>query len=322
MPRQGSAQEKTIRIATFESGLGRKGPGIMMRDVTREEDQAAAALDVIANVDADVILLGDIDWDIEGRGLGAIQDALAARGANYPYSVARKPNSGIPSGYDLDGNGRSHEARDALGYGRFTGDSGLALLSRIPLGPVSDHGAVPWDAPAGLVPERVTLPVATTAQWVVPLAETGITLVTLAAGTPVFDGPEDRNGHRNAAELALSTRLAEASPLPILLGRANLDPVDGDGQLEAIRALLSHPGWFDPEPRGHGGGGAGHLGDPALDTAAWDGPGPLRVDYILPARGLVVMDAGVLWPPAEDPLLKTVEQAGAGRAVWVDIALP
>ena len=291
----------------------------MLRDLMRGEAQAEAALAVIAAVDADVILLGDVDWDAGGAGLAGLQAALAVRGAAYPHAVALAPNAGIPSGADLDGDGRTDGARDALGYGRFTGDSGLALLSRRPLGPVQDHSATPWDAD-DLLPGGVTQPVATVAQWVVPVA--GVQIVTLAAGPPVFDGPEDRNGHRNAAELALARTLAEAQAVPVLLGRANLDPVDGEGRRAAIAALLDHPAWVDPRPRGQGGGGAGHAGDPALDTAAWEGPGPLRVDYVLPSRTLRVVDAGVLWPPEGDPMRAVVEAAGTGRAVWVDLEAP
>ncbi|UWQ21873.1 endonuclease/exonuclease/phosphatase family protein [Jannaschia sp. W003] len=310
----------TLRVATFHSGLGRRGPGLMLRDVLRGEAQAAAALDVIAHVGADVLVLGDVDWDAGGAGLDGIRAGLRARGLDYPHAVHLRPNAGRPSGLDLDGDGRLGEARDALGYGRFTGDSGLAVLSRHPLGAVADHSSVPWDAPRGLLPEGAVVPVATVAQWVVPVA--GLSLVTLAAGPPVFDGPEDRNGLHNAAELALALRLAEAEALPVLAGRANVDPRDGEGRRDALAALLAHPRLRDPEPRGAGGGGAGHRGDPGLDTAAWEGPGPLRVDYVLPARGLRIVAAGVLWPPEGDPLRKTVDAAGTGRAVWVDLALP
>ena len=291
----------------------------MLRDVARGEDQARAALDVIAHVGADVIVLGDIDWDAGGAGLAGIVSALRDRGLDYPHSLALPPNSGVPSGLDLDGNGRLGEGRDSLGYGRFTGDSGLAVLSLHPFGPVADHGAVPWDAD-DLAPDGAWLPVPTIAQWVVPVA--GIDLVTLAAGTPVFDGPEDRNGIRNAAELALARELGEAADIPVLAGRVNIDPNDGQGRQEAIAALLDHPDWVDPRPRGQGGGGEGHRGDPALDTADWEGPGALRVDYVLPSTALRVLDAGVVWPASDDPFLKTVEAAGAGRAVWVDLALP
>ena len=294
----------------------------MLRDLLAGRDgQAEAALDVIAHVDADVILLGDVDWDAGGAGLDALRARLAGHGLDYAHAVALRPNAGVPSGRDVDGDGRLGEAEDALGWGRFTGESGIALLSRFPLGPVEDHTPTPWDAPDGLLPAGVSLPVATVAQWVVPVA--GLSLVTLAAGPPVFDGPEDRNGHRNAAELALARDLAAAADVPVVLGRANVDPVDGEGRRDALRALLDAPFLHDPEPRGRGGGGEGHGGDPALDTAAWwDGPGPLRVDYVLPAAPLAVMGSGVVWPAEDDPFRATAEAAGPGRAVWVDLDVP
>ncbi|WGH80225.1 endonuclease/exonuclease/phosphatase family protein [Jannaschia ovalis] len=298
----------------------------MLRDLASGRDaQAEAALDVIASAAPEVLLLLDIDWDLGGAGLAALRDRLAEHGLDYPHAVALRPNSGLPSGIDLDGNGAADEARDALGYGRFTGDSGLALLSMRPLGPPRDLSGVRWSARSAAVavlPEAAhpVVPLATTAQWVVPMGD--VTLVTMAAGTPVFDGPEDRNGKRTADELAFVAELAGGATLPIVLGRANVDPRDGDGPRAAIRALLGHPALQDPAPRGAGGGGAGHAGDPALDTVAWDGPGPLRVDYVLPARALAVRDAGIVWPAPGDPLAETVAAAGSGRLVWVDIALP
>lgn len=67
-----------------------------------------------------------------------------------------------------------------------------------------------------------------------------------------------------------------------------------------------------------------HRGDPALDTAVFrdDGPGNLRVDYILPDRRLTVLDSGVLWPAPQNPLAEAVESASNHRLVWVDLLLP
>jgi hypothetical protein len=315
-------------LATFHSGLSRKGPGTLLRDLgSGKDDQAEAAMDVIATARADVIVLLDIDWDMDGAALDALAAGLSARGLDYPHRVAPRPNAGVPSGFDLDGDGRTHEARDALGYGRFTGDGGLAILSRRPLGPVIDHGPL-WagvsDVAAELLPEgaEAVVPLATVGQWSVALPDTGIELIPMAAGTPVFDGPEDRNGWRNADELALVARLVDAAARPVVMGRANLDPADGEGRRAALATLLTHPKLVDPAPRGQGGGGAGHRGDPALDTADWEGPGPLRVDYVLPSRDLRITASGVLWPAADDPMRETVEAAGSGRLVWVDVTLP
>ncbi len=303
----------------------------MLRDLVSGKDaQAMAAMDVIAEAGADVLLLTDVDWDLEGKGIAALIRGLGERGIDYPFHIALRPNSGIPSGFDLDGNERLGEGRDALGYGRFTGDSGMALLSRLPLGPVDDRSALLWDgrsdAARTVLPEgaEAVVPLATIGQWIVPVEVGGttLTLLTMNASTPVFDGPEDRNGLRNRDELEYVAELAETVPNPVVLGRGNIDPLDGVADLGAMAALLSHPALQDPEPRGAGGGGEGHRGDPALDTMNWDGPGPLRVDYVLPARTLEVTDAGVIWPAADDPMAGTVEEAGRGRLVWVDIAVP
>jgi hypothetical protein len=86
----------------------------------------------------------------------------------------------------------------------------------------------------------------------------------------------------------------------------------------------------DTRPRSDGGaaaaGGvnAAQKGDPALDTGDWPDdkpPGNLRVDYVLPARGLSVRDSGVLWP-ASGPLAEAALAASAHRLVWVDLDWP
>ncbi|MEM7710632.1 MAG: endonuclease/exonuclease/phosphatase family protein [Pseudomonadota bacterium] len=315
-----------MRLATFHSGLSRKGPGTLVRDLASGKDeQVEAVLAVIAHARPDVLLLLDMDWDHEGLALAMLAAQLGAAGLDYPYLWAPRPNAGRPSGFDLDGNGRSDEARDALGYGRFTGDGGLAILSTAPLGEVVDHGPL-WveasDVAEALLPEGAgaVMPLATVGQWTVPVA--GLTLIPMAAGTPVFDGPEDRNGLRNRDELALVSRLAASADRPVVLGRANLDPADGEGRREALLDLLAHPALQDPAPRGDGGGGEGHLGDPGLDTVSWEGPGPLRVDYVLPPAELEVVGSGVVWPGAEDPFREVVEAAGTGRLVWMDVVVP
>ena len=68
-----------------------------------------------------------------------------------------------------------------------------------------------------------------------------------------------------------------------------------------------------------------------MDTADWheskDGPGNLRVDYVLPSAGLNITGSGVFWPEPEDPLARLVAERNRKRAssdhrlVWVDIAL-
>jgi hypothetical protein len=306
----------------------------MLRDILSGDDpQVAATLAVIAAGGADIVLLQDIDWDAGGATLDALAAALAAAGAEYPHRLALRPNTGVPTGLDLDGDGRSWRARDAQGYGRFTGQGGMALLSRHPLGPVRDFTGFLWaDLPGSSAPDvlpAAALPVlrlATVGAWDVVVEAPGgpLHILALHAGTPVFDGPEDRNGLRNADELGFWRHYldgwAPTGPPFVadrfaLVGTLNLDPDRGEGRREALVALLTHPRLQDPVPS---------RPDGATATADWPEPAPgdLRVDYILPAAGLRVTGAGVLWPGGEDgPLpLSTAAAASDHRLVWVDIA--
>ncbi len=134
----------------------------------------------------------------------------------------------------------------------------------------------------------------------------------MAAGTPVFDGPEDRNGLRNRDELVFVAELAVGADLPLVLGRSNIDPQRGEGYRDAMRALLDLPTLRDAAPQGA----------ERAATVTWESTGPMRVDYVLTPRALNILGAGVVWPEPGDPLLETVEAAGSGRLVWVDVAVP
>ena len=59
----GSATAQTnFTIATYAPEMTRKGPGLLLRDLARGEDQRlSAALDLIATRAADVILLTGVD---------------------------------------------------------------------------------------------------------------------------------------------------------------------------------------------------------------------------------------------------------------------
>jgi len=341
-------------VASFDTELSRAGPGLLLQSIRSGEDaQVEAVVGVIAAVAPDILLLQGIDWDAGGRTLAALGERLAAAGLTYPHRYAPRPNSGLRTGLDLDGDGRRGGWADAQGFGRFTGQGGMALLSRYPLrkGAARDFTALLWaDLPGADLPTADGRPFPSaaaqavqrlpdTGHWDVPVEVPGgvLHLLAFAAAPPVFDGPEDRNGRRNADEirfwrLYLDGRLPWSPPDGpfVILGNANLDPLDGDGRHGAIRALLADPRLSDPRPRGPGGaaaaksqGGvnAAHAGDPALDTADWadDGPGNLRVDYVLPSAGLTVAGAGVLWPGPGRPLAESVAAASRHRLVWVDL---
>ncbi|HHI70657.1 MAG TPA: endonuclease/exonuclease/phosphatase family protein [Rhodobacteraceae bacterium] len=336
----------TYRIATYNTELQRRGPGLLLRDILSGKDaQVLAVADVIKQVSPDVLLLNGFDYDADGIALTAFADLLN----DYPYRFALRPNTGLQTGLDMDGDGRVGGPRDAQGYGRFAGQGGMAILSRYPLDAdhAQDFSALKWAAfPDALLPtvdgKPFPSPQALAAQrlssvghWVVPveLPDGVINLMAFHAGPPVFDGPEDRNGKRNHDEVRFWSMYLDgglgtpsASGPFVILGDANQDPQDGEALKDAIRGLLAHPLVQDPLPksegavvaaREQGGANASHQTDPALDTVDWKddpAPGNLRVDYVLPSKDLQVAGAGVYWPVEGDS-----GAASRHRLVWVDL---
>jgi endonuclease/exonuclease/phosphatase family metal-dependent hydrolase len=167
---------------------------------------------------------------------------------------------------------------------------------------------------------------------------------------PVFDGPEDRNGLRNFDEIRfwldytqpgatdyivddarVSGGIAAGASF-VIAGDFNADPQDGDSVENAIGQLL-HAHWINSDcvpvsqgaeaaSRAQGGVNHGHQGDPAADTADFNDQytGNLRLDYLLPSRGLVVRACGVFWPAKGEAGQQWVEVSDH-RLVWLDIEL-
>lgn len=368
---------ESVRLATFNVALSRQGAGLLAAEIAKGSRQVEAVAEIILRVRPDILLLNEFDRDPGQRALAGFAERLAAgagglEGLEYPFLYQGPVNAGVPSGYDLDGDGRRGGPDDAFGFGRFPGNFGMAVLSRFPIehARIRSFSRFPWAALPGadrpMRPDGTpfhaeaawqALRLSSKGLWDVPVTLPGGAVLHLLAShptPPVFDGPEDRNGRRNADEIRLLTGLIEGAiwltddagvggglrpdELFVVAGDLNADPFDGEARRTAILALLGHPRLQDPQPASRGGaaaaaqGGANvaHEGPAALDTADWrdnGGPGNLRVDYVLPAAGLEVTGAGVFWPPPGHPLARLV--AGAGRPassdhrlVWVDIRPP
>ncbi|WP_198007042.1 endonuclease/exonuclease/phosphatase family protein [Roseobacter sp. CCS2] len=324
-------QADTYRIATFAAPLSRDGPGLLLRDLQRGDDpQIAAITDVITHLDPDVLILTDFDYDQDLIALRAFADRF---NPGYPHLFALRPNAGLATGLDLDGNGRLGDARDAQGYGRFAGDGGMAIMSRFAVldDQVTDISMTLWrDLPGATLPQmdgvsfldpaaQDVLRLSSTAHWIVPIAlpdGAPLSVMAFSATPPVFDGPEDMNGLRNRDELRLWEVVLSGAygPAPdsfVVAGNANLDPQDGDGFSDAMTAFLQNPLLQDALP--------------GQATADWpeDGPGDLRVSYVLPSADWTVSGAGVFWPAPDDPDRALIGDdglaAGPHRIVWVDI---
>ena len=323
------AQSQPLRIATYNVELQRDGPGLLLRDLARGKDpQIAAVLDVIATADADVLAIQNFDYDLTAEAL-----SILAKAADYPHYFALRPNAGMPTGLDMDGDGKLGGPADAQGYGRFSGHGGMAILSRYPIltDSVQDLSDLLWkDVPDALLPVTADGPfpsadalavqrLSTTGHWIVPIdvPKGQFDLMTFHASPPVFDGPEDRNGRRNHDEIRLWQQVLDGdigtAPANrfVIAGDANLDPDDSDGIRSAIDNLLADMRLQDVRPTG----GAG------TDTVDWADPVPgnLRVDYVLPSIHWAVLDSGVMWPAADDPEARTVATTSRHRLVWVDL---
>ena len=313
------------RVATFNTSMFRGGTGDLAAELDGGANpQAQRVAAIIQEVKPHILLLNEFDHDPSGRALRIFQEQYleVPQGERTPITYAssftRPVNTGVPSGMDLDGDRRTDGPGDALGYGAHPGQYGMAVLTTgaILQEQVRTFRSLKWTAmpdhrmPTGFYSEaaQAVLPLSSKSHWDIPIVlGQGLRPVHLLAShptPPVFDGPEDRNGRRNADEIRLWADYVSGDPsragwirddagvvgglggeampdgstrpaLFVIAGDLNADPVDGDTFPGAIQQLLDHPRITDPLPRSAGGDLASteqwganstHKGDPALDT--------------------------------------------------------
>ncbi|GAA2617859.1 endonuclease/exonuclease/phosphatase family protein [Actinomadura fulvescens] len=204
--------------------------------------------------------------------------------------------------------------------------------------------------------ERKVVRLSSKSHWDLPIrvGHRTVHLLVSHPTPPTFDGPEDRNGRRNHDEIRLWADYVRGGPAAryiyddrgrrgglsrgasfVIAGDQNADPVDGDSVNGAINQLLRNPrvnASVIPSSAGapeaaalQGGANTTHRGNPAYDTAdfADNAPGNLRVDYVLPSRGLRPVGGGVFWPVAADPLSRLTGSypfpSSDHRLVWLDL---
>ena len=352
-----------VRFATYNASLNRFSQGDLLEDLQDVDagvpvPQVDNVLAIIARNDADVLLVNEFDYD-------PAAGALFAELAGYDHHFIAPSNTGIPSGYDLNNDGVVGGPNDAFGFGFFPGQFGMLLLSRYPLPEARTFQELLWaDMPDARLPELDGEPwftdeeleivrLSSKSHWDVTVDVPGRKDVHVLAShptPPVFDGPEDRNGLRNADEIrfwadyVLPSRgdwivdddgvaggLAPGSRF-VIAGDLNSDPVDGDSLPGAAQQVLDLPFVSTKvTPTSEGAVEQAILqGAPnVVETAQYDTadfaepPGNLRVDYVLPSRQLTVSDAGVDWPTTDDPDFAEVGTfpfpASDHRLVWIDV---
>jgi hypothetical protein len=374
-----------VRIATFNCSLNRATEGGLRRDTATPDDpQIRNVAEIIQRVRPDILLLQEFDYDAGGESLRAFQANYLRRAQNdaqpieFTYSFFAESNTGVPSGFDLDADGRVGGGGDALGFGEFPGQYGMVILSRFPID--AAHARTfrkfLWrDLPGARLPDRLetplpsdwyskqalaVLPLSSKSHWDVPVRIGSTTLRLLASHPtpPAFDGPEDRNGLRNHDEIRFWSDYLEGAKYFrddagrrggfgrgagkggkfVIMGDQNSDPVDGGSIHEAIVSLLGSPrvdARFVPRSAGgaeaagvQAGANADQRADPATDTSDFNDrvAGNLRVDYLLPSKGLAVCGGGVFWPASADPLARLVwgdtpAPSSDHRLVWIDVSV-
>ena len=284
----------------------------------------------------------------------------------YPYSYVAPSNTGIQSGADLDGDGIVGGPGDAFGFGKFEGQFAMVLYSKYPIDTEKvrtfqnflwkdmPDSQLPADYYSELVQSVLRLP--SKSVWDVPVkvGENTVHIIASHPTPPAFDGEEKRNKRRNHDEIRLLNDYisggedaqyiydddGKRGPLPsgskfVVLGDLNSDSNAGDSDPTAITQLRTNPLLVDPKPVGAKCSafasariGRGALLLDVLSTADFGhgAKGVMRVDYVLPAKAMEVLDSGVYWPATGNDgadLVAGMPPASSDhRLVWVDLQLP
>jgi hypothetical protein len=365
--------ETKIKVAAFNVSMdatnyvGRdtaQATNQVLKDQLNSDNQQIKNIaEIIQRVRPDIILLNEFDYiedPAQGvevfikRYLNASQHP-ALEAIDYPYYYYAPVNTGKPSPFDLNGDGKTMGSQsDAWGFGFFEGHYGMMLLSRYPIETknIRTFQNFKWkDMPNALRPiDPVSntpfysdevwaqYPLSSKSHWDVPVNVDGETIHILASHPtpPVFDGPEDRNGTKNHDEVrfwldyitpALSAYIYDdegsKGGLPsqtrfVIVGDQNSSTTEGDSRKEAISGLLFSSMVNDEQIPQSRGGELHDTNNPlsAFHTAYWG----MRADYVLPSRfGVDVIGNGVFWPLKDDDTFRLIESREASsdhRLVW------
>jgi hypothetical protein len=293
-PAQAHPHRDPVRFATFNASLNRAAEGQLVTDLsTPDNAQAREIAEVIQQVRPDVLLINEFDH--APAAVDLFRDNYLERGQNgarpihYPYSFIAPSNTGVPSGFDLNRDGRTGTADDAFGFGFFPGQYGMLVLSKHPIGKARTFQNFRWkDMPGALLPDDPataaprdwyspeilsTFRLSSKSHWDLPIRLGRDTVHLLASHPtpPVFDGPEDRNGTRNHDEIRFwadylhpgksryiyddKGRRGGLTPGAkfVVAGDQNSDERDGDSVPGAIQQLLNAPRVHDVRPSSAGG---------------------------------------------------------------------
>jgi hypothetical protein len=286
-----SAADPPVRFATFNASLNRNNAGQALADMSVPGNpQADAVAEIIQRIRPEVLLINEFDFYEDNALAEAFQTNYldhphtlggpTTQPIDYPYVFVAPSNTGVPSGFDLNNNGVVGGPDDALGFGFFPGQFGMAVFSQHPIlfdevrtfqhflwkdmpgARLPDDPATPAPADWYNAAELAVFPLSSKSHWDVPIDVDGTVVHFLVSHPtpPVFDGLEDRNGTRNFDEIrfwadyitpgrtsryiyddaGVSGGLKPGEPF-VIAGDQNSDPLDGDSIPGSIQQLLEHP---------------------------------------------------------------------------------
>ncbi|WP_352109406.1 endonuclease/exonuclease/phosphatase family protein [Glaciecola sp. XM2] len=335
-----------------------------LRDGTHPQIQNIA--EIIQLVRPHVIILNEFDYSAQAsKDIAAFLKhylELSQQGnapINYPYVFSAPVNTGVDSGFDLDGDGvASGYKADAFGYGLFPGHYGMAILSQFPIEEeqIRTFQTFLWkDMPNSMLGDvknedgthfyseqaQAAFRLSSKSHWDVPVMVNGRQLNILVSHPtpPVFDGFEDRNGKRNHDEIRFWTDYISGVQQSayiyddkgqkgglqgdyfIIAGDLNASPDEGSAIRKGIADLIAHPRVQDDLPPTSEAAVLHTPSNPfaAEHTASWR----MRADYVLPSSSLKVTDSGVFWPKPDDPLYRLIQDRQSSsdhKLVWVDVS--
>ncbi len=376
-----TAQATQIKVATFNVSMEalnyqssqnqettEVSNNVLQVALENKHQQIKNIAEIIQRVNPDIILLNEFDNQENSENnqhrtlkmfieqyLNQSQHGQSA--IDFPYFYQGQVNTGVNSGFDLDGDGKKGVLPgDGFGYGHFSGHFGMVLLSKYPidienvrtfqhfkwcdmpsaLQPVDPKTSKPWFSPQAW--ENIRL--SSKSHWDIPVQINDQVIHILASHPtpPVFDGPEDRNGKRNHDEIRFwadyisaeksayiyddkgeKGGLKSLTPF-VILGDLNASNVDGNAMNAGISSLLNNDKIQDAKPQSLG--AIKHTQDNVNaknHTAFWR----MRADYVLPSKmGFDIKNSGVYWPAESEDTFRLIKDRAASsdhRMVWLDL---
>ncbi|MCH8566543.1 endonuclease/exonuclease/phosphatase family protein [Nesterenkonia sp. LB17] len=355
-----------IRVATLHAQIRGASSAEVLEELHGGMHPQARVLAETVQVNApDVLVLTGLSYDEHQQIATTVNDEYLSRGQNgqtgikYSHVYTAPTNSGIDSGADLDGDGRIGGPADALGYGRYAGERGMAVFSTYPIAEdeVRTFQEFLWqDMPENSMPadefsdlEKSVLPLPSTSLWDIPVEVPGeadhvhvvATDLNSPPGPTTPDVARSEDQRRMVAEFVSGASwylyddegayggLESGTPFVVAGSLADAQELQTwpNRQVPELASLLNDATIQDPGPEAITDEPLPQRRDAAADpqaTHGLTGGDAVRSSYVLPAAALDVDSSGVFWPAEGEFGFNLVDPADpdspVGRLVWLDIA--